>query len=118
MHDFGAKFRLKKKSDIRSLVNSGKFIRFKSFNVLLEKKNEDFSRIAISVSKKSGNAVVRNKVKRNIRESFRRSSIRESGIEVLFMLKKKKIDMAKWNGFAVEISNDFNKLENLCRDLK
>lgn len=117
MYDFGVKFRLKKKSDIQSLVKSGKFIRFKSFNVLLRKESKDFSQIAISVSRKSGNAVVRNKVKRTIRENFRCSGIKENGLQVLFMLKKKKIDMSRWQHFSVEMANDFDNLEEICRSL-
>jgi ribonuclease P protein component len=112
MYEFGPEYRIKSKSDIQTLVKSGNFLRFGQFNVLVKQHESDVSKVAISVSKKSGNAVVRNKVKRNIREHFRCSELRDRGFRLLFMLKKQKIDLKNWSDFSSTLSSDFNKLES------
>ena len=47
--------------------------------------NFEFSRLGLAISKKAGNAVVRNSVKRVIRELFRISEIRTLGVDILFV---------------------------------
>ena len=111
MYEFGPEYRIKSKSDIQSLVKSGSYLRFRKFNVLVKKHDGEPSKVAISVSRKSGNAVVRNKVKRNIREKFRCSELRDRGFRILFMLKKQKINLKDWESFSSEMVSDFNSLE-------
>lgn len=47
------------------------------------------TRIGLSVSKKLGNAVLRNRVKRILRESFRMSSYKYLGIDILIVVSPK-----------------------------
>ena len=69
-----------------------------------QKNNLKTSRIGISVSKKVGNAVVRNKIKRQIRENFRQSDIRFKGLDILTVVKNRE-------GVSSELLlNDLNKL--------
>ena len=49
-------------------------------------KAAQHTRVAFSISKKVGNAVVRNKIKRRLREEFRLSKHRERGIDILFVV--------------------------------
>lgn len=64
--------RLRKRAQFRKLSRTGS--KFQSANfVVIKKSNEGLeSRLGITVSAKVGNAVVRNRVKRQVREFFRR----------------------------------------------
>lgn len=66
------KYRLKKKSDIQQLFNSGKSVA-NSYLIMYHRKRETVGepRIAFAVSKKIGKAVVRNLIKRRLREGVR-----------------------------------------------
>jgi len=62
---------LKRISDFRKVYNRGKSYVNKNLVVYVLKNNSGFNRLGISVSKKVGNSVVRNRVTRLIKESYR-----------------------------------------------
>jgi len=63
--------RLLRRSDYLRLSSSSPFFKGRRF-ILLVKENEcDLPRIGITVSRKVGGAVVRNRIKRHLREVFR-----------------------------------------------
>ncbi|WP_414045388.1 ribonuclease P protein component [Macrococcus equi] len=66
-------YRIKKNDDFQKVYKQGKSVANRQFIVyrLSNNENEHF-RLGISVSKKIGNAVTRNRIKRAIRESFTR----------------------------------------------
>ena len=66
------KFRLKKKGDFKMIYNQGKSLA-NSYLVLYSLKRSDHkqARIGITVSKKVGKAVERNKIKRRLREAVK-----------------------------------------------
>ncbi|WP_226668594.1 ribonuclease P protein component [Metabacillus litoralis] len=65
------KFRIKKNKDFQKVFKKGKSIANRQFVLYIynEKEEKEF-RVGLSVSKKIGNAVTRNKVKRLIRQVF------------------------------------------------
>ena len=63
--------RLLNRKDFVNLNRSGKRYRTKHFTVICKENGLDVSRLGITVNKKIGNAVKRNKVKRLVREFFR-----------------------------------------------
>ncbi len=63
--------RLKKKKDFKKVYKYGKSSANKILVLYLLKNNDINTKIGISVSKKVGNAVIRNKIKRVIREICR-----------------------------------------------
>lgn len=71
--------------------------------------NTSDSRIGISASKKVGNAVKRNRVKRQIREFFRKSKYKELGKDVLVVVHPKfyKDDS---NSVAEKINNSMDQI--------
>jgi ribonuclease P protein component len=60
-------FRVCKNYEFSSIIQNRQFVKSSSFVLYFRKRNEEHSRIGISVGKKLGNAVCRNKVKRQVR---------------------------------------------------
>lgn len=63
--------RIKKDEEFQAVFKSGKSFANRQFVVYCyRKENQDTFRIGLSVSKKVGNAVTRNRIKRYIRQAF------------------------------------------------
>ena len=63
------KYSLKRNEEIGSIVQKRRFVKNSSFVMYYQQNvNNNFMRVCISVGKKIGNAVVRNKTKRQVRE--------------------------------------------------
>ena len=60
-------YRVKKTQEFAEIMNNKKFYTCPSFVIYVKPRKEDHPRIGISVGKKMGNAVMRNKVKRQVR---------------------------------------------------
>ncbi len=64
-------FRIKKNKEFQAAFQKGRSFANRQFVVYsLEKEGQGFFRIGLSVSKKIGNAVTRNRVKRYVRQSI------------------------------------------------
>ena len=59
--------RVRKSMEFQALIHTGKKVLNESFVMYFSKKKEPACRIGITLSKKMGNAVVRNKIKRQVR---------------------------------------------------
>jgi ribonuclease P protein component len=65
-------YRIKKNEDFQAIFKKKKSFANRQFVIyLMDKPGQDHFRIGLSVSKKLGNAVVRNRIKRYIRESVK-----------------------------------------------
>lgn len=65
------KFRVKTESDFQRVFDQGQSKANKQFVIYqLEKEGQDYFRVGISVGKKLGPAVIRNRIKRRIRASI------------------------------------------------
>lgn len=63
--------RIKKNKEFQEVFKKGKSVANRQFVVyVLKKEHQETFRIGLSVSKKLGNAVVRNRIKRYIRQTF------------------------------------------------
>ncbi len=84
---FGPEKRLKKRRDFERVFLEGKIVKSEWFVARYAKNDVNFSRIGIVVSRKFGKAHVRNRFKRYVRETFRRSHL-GGNIDVLIMPTK------------------------------
>ena len=62
---------IKKNEEFREIYHSGKSYANKYLVMYVKKSDSETGRLGISVSKKVGNSVVRHRIKRLIRESYR-----------------------------------------------
>jgi ribonuclease P protein component len=92
----GPRERIRKKSDFLFLYKNGCRYRGRYFNLVYFPNSLAFSRMAIVVSKKVGKAVTRNKVKRWIRDLFRRNKdwIRGS-FDIMIIAKKEILEISR-----------------------
>ena len=58
---------VKKNTDFNDIINTGRCIRNKYYCIYYKDSEDDFPKFGLAVSKKCGNAVDRNKIKRQLR---------------------------------------------------
>lgn len=86
--------RIRKKKDFLLIYKKGRRYRGKYFSLVYLSNNLDFSRVAIVVSRKFGNAAQRNKVKRWIRDLFRRNkNMIKSSVDMIIIPKKEILNL-------------------------
>jgi len=96
IESYGPCERIRKKKDFFKLYKRGRCARGKYFNLIYLPNNLSHSRMAVVASKKVGNAVHRNKIRRRARELFRRNKdLLTSPLDIL-LIAKKDIQLASW----------------------
>jgi ribonuclease P protein component len=65
--------RIRRKRDFEALYRSGRRYRGRYFHLVYQANALEFPRIGVVVSRKVGNAVERNRIKRRVRTLFRRN---------------------------------------------
>lgn len=89
------KYRIKKNTEFQRVFQKGNSSANRQF-VIYKLKNEDFPyfRIGISVSKKLGKAVTRNKIKRYIREAVREMKEEiDPAYDLIIVARRQVVDM-------------------------
>jgi ribonuclease P protein component len=85
--------RIRKKKDFSTLYKKGYRHRGKYFNLIYLSNDLCFSRMAVIASKKIGNAVKRNKVKRWMRALFRKNKkLLKNPLDIIFIAKKEILE--------------------------
>ena len=80
---------LKKNDDFRNVYKNGKSYANKYLVMYVLENSMEINRIGISVSKKVGNSVVRHRVTRLVRESYRlHENIFNSGLDIVVVARK------------------------------
>ena len=82
---------VKKNIEFNNIINNGKKYYSDIFSIYVTKNNEH-NRFGISVSKKIGNAVVRNKYKRRIKDIIDKYEFKYDGLNLIFISKLKLKD--------------------------
>lgn len=82
------KNRIKKYSEFQKVIAEGE-VKKTSFFVSYSLKNElGYSRFGISVPKKTGNAVLRNRVKRQVRSAIGQSTDYQKPVDIVLIIRK------------------------------
>jgi ribonuclease P protein component len=96
IESYGPCERIRKKTEFSELYKRGRCARGKYFNLIYLPNNLGHSRLAVVASKKVGNAVHRNKIRRRARELFRRNKdLLMYPLDIL-LIAKKDIRLATW----------------------
>lgn len=103
--------RIRQKKDFLVLYKKGHRYRGKFFNLVYLSNDLGFSRVAVVVSKKVGNAVQRNKIKRRMRALFRTNKDRLKGSLDLMVIVKKDVDATTWSDLRMAY---LSALETVC----
>lgn len=81
---------LKKNIDFQNVYQNGKSYANKYLVMYILENNTDRNRLGISASKKVGNSVVRHRVTRLVRESYRlHESIFNSGLDIVVVVRNR-----------------------------
>jgi len=89
-HSFGKHERIRKRKDFLSAYHHGARVESKNFITVLNRNQLGTTRLGITVTKKVGNSVQRNRVKRLLREFFRlnKHSLPDS-YDIVIIVKQK-----------------------------
>ena len=116
---FLKKHRLLNKSDFQNLRAGSRFFAFGIFVFYVKSNNLETSRLGIAVSKKFGNAVIRNKFKRKIREFFRLNNILlGENLDILIAPNFKTINKNKLDVDSIFCRVDTDLKESFSRSFK
>ncbi len=83
------KFRVKKSEEFETIIKNKKFIVDPAIVLYIKLKEENKSRVGITVKNKVGNAVVRNKVKRQIRMMVQEIYDFNENFDTIILIKEK-----------------------------
>ncbi|WP_026895537.1 ribonuclease P protein component [Clostridiisalibacter paucivorans] len=84
---------LKTNRDFRKVYDKGKSRSNRLLVIFFIKNGYDYNRVGFSTTKKLGNSVVRNKIKRLIKESYRLNGYRiKKGYDIIFLARVRSRD--------------------------
>ncbi len=100
---------IKKYLEYKEILNLRKFKRNALFIIYFRKNEYGYTRIGLLVSKKNGNAVIRNKIKRQIRSMIDQLTDYTKNIDLIILISK-NYDISKYN-------ENFEMFKNIFRDI-
>ncbi|MBC8586711.1 ribonuclease P protein component [Paratissierella segnis] len=89
------KYRLRKNIEFKRVYNKGKNYWNGDLTLYVKKNGLRETRLGITITKKIGNAVVRNKIRRRIKEIYRLNHHRvKNGYDLIFIPKKNVVGLS------------------------
>jgi len=87
--------RIRTKNDFETLYRIGRRYRGRHFHLVYHANAFGFPRMAVVVSRKVGNAVTRNKIKRRVRTLFRRNkALFTKPMDIILIARKEILDLS------------------------
>ncbi len=106
---FGKQVRISRKRDYLTVYQQGVRSHSKHFTIIVYKNEMGVSRLGITVSKKVGSAVERNRIKRLVREFFRLNSSRLSTPQDIVIIAKRNMPELAYQDVYTELGNHLIK---------
>ena len=89
------RFRLRKNMEFKKVYTGGKNFWNRNLVLYIKKNNLEEPRLGITITKKVGNAVVRNKIRRRIKEIYRLNLHKiKGGYDLIIIPKKNVVDIS------------------------
>lgn len=89
--------RLRKNEDFRSVYNKRNSIANRLLILYIKKNNLEHNRAGFTVSKKLGKSVVRNKIKRRMKEAYRLNDEKiKQGYDLVFIARDRCVSADYW----------------------
>lgn len=102
---------LKKNEDFSRIIKQERSYKYKDYIIYREKSEEENYHIGISVGKKVGNAVIRNKIKRQIKSILDKLPIKKSHNYIIII--KKSILEKKYQQIELELRQALENIKAL-----
>lgn len=100
---------IKKSQDFERIIKNNKSFRTKFFYIYIEKHEESIYHFGLSVGKKVGNAVMRNKFKRQIKEIISEKDYQKN-FECIIIVRK-EVNNANFSEIKQDLHYAFEKLK-------
>ena len=101
--------RVKKYREFQQVIHDGKLEKSSSLTLYFQKNNLGYARVGISIPTKSGTAVVRNKMKRQIRAILAKELDLNSSFDYVFIARR-NYDINDFNKTASDVVTLLNKV--------
>ena len=92
---------LKKNYEFKYVLNKGKYYRGKLIDIVILRNNKEINLLGLAISKKAGNSVKRNRIRRIIRENYRQLEEKMDIGNSLIILWKKSSLFEKLNYYTI-----------------
>ena len=99
---------VKKNEDFKRVITKGKYKKGELFNIYIERNEENIYHFGISVSKKVGNAVTRNKIKRRLKSIIDKKNY-QNGFNCIIIVKG-AINNCTYNDIENKLLNALEEL--------
>ncbi|MCQ2786786.1 MAG: ribonuclease P protein component [Bacilli bacterium] len=80
--------RIRKNTDFKEIISKHHMIKSDEFTIYSNKNDLDHTRIGISVSSKIGNAVIRNKIKRQIKAMIKDLMKLDKNVDIVIIVRE------------------------------
>jgi ribonuclease P protein component len=105
--NFPTHFRIRKSSEFKGVFEKGNKLNGERYTLVYSENTLGFPRLGLVVGKWCGNVIVRNRIKRILREVFRRNKSIFDSLDILIIAKRKS-ETLNYNQAEEEIKRILN----------